>query len=83
MWKNIFLYNISEGVEDQEESRESSESISSKIDEDNLERKLRLKSGSWNVLRCFGDILKILIKWYMWFRNKDHKDWMWKNKIHF
>ena len=59
----MFLYNISEDSEEQEESQESSESIGSKIDniEDALERRLRLQSGSCYVMRCFGDILKILI----------------------
>ena len=60
----MLLYKISESEEEQEVSRESSESLSSKIDdlEETLERKLRVKSGTSRVMRCVGALLKILIK---------------------
>ena len=62
--------------EEQEESRESSESLSSKKDnlEETLERKLRVNSGMSRVMKCVGGILKFLVKWYMWLKNKDHED---------
>ena len=86
MWTKNFLYNISESVEKQEDRRDNSESLSlSSIDdlEETLERKLREKSDMSRVMRCVGRLLKILIKWYVWLRNKDHEEWVWKNKIHY
>ena len=72
----MFLYNISESGKEKEESRESSECMSIKIDdlEETLERKLRVKSGTSRVMRCVGGLLKMLIKWYIWLKNKDNED---------
>ena len=72
----MLLQRITESDDDHEDSRQSSGSIGSKTDdlEETLERKLRVKSGTSRVMRCVGGLLKLLIKWYVWWKNKDHKD---------
>ena len=73
----MFLPSLSESEEElEEDNRECSESIGSKIDdlEETLERKLRVNSGTSRVMKCVGGILKILIKCYMWLKNKEHED---------
>ena len=75
----MFLPMLSESteeLEEEEESRETSESIGTKIDdlEETLERKLRLDSTSPNYIKCIGVILKILLKWFLWLKNKEHQD---------
>ena len=73
----MFLTRVSECEEEEEgDSRETSDSIGSRIDdlEETLERKLQVKSGTSRVMRCVGGLLKILIKWYVWWKNKDHED---------
>ena len=70
------LSESTEELEEEEESRETSESIGTKIDdlEETLERKLRLDSASSNYIKCIGGILKILLKWFLWLKNKEHQD---------
>ena len=75
----MFLPLLSESgeeLEEEEESRETSESIGTKIDdlEETLERKLRLDSLSPNYIRCIGGILKMLFRWFLWLKNKEHTD---------
>ena len=72
----MFYFSSDESEEEQPRSVNSSGSVSSRIDdfEDTLRRKLRMKSGSCYVMRCFGDLLKVLIKWYIYFQNKPHKE---------
>ena len=77
----MFLPLLSESgeeLEEEEESREISASIGTKIDdlEETLERKLRLDSTSPNYIKCIGGILKILLKWFLWLKNKEHQDWV-------
>ena len=59
----MFYFSSDESEEEQPRSVNSSGSVGSRIDdfEDTLERKLKMKSGSCYVRRCFGDILKVLI----------------------
>ena len=66
-------------VEDEDEraiSTDSTDSIGSRIDdlEETLERKLRVNSGTSRLMRCVGGLLKIVIKWYLWLRDKKHTD---------
>ena len=75
----MFLPMLSESteeLEEEEESRETSESIGPKIDdlEETMERKLRLDSVSPNYIKYIGGILKILLKWFLWLKNKEHQD---------
>ena len=73
----MFLTRVFECEEEEEgDSRETSDSIGSRIDnlEETLERKLQVKSGTSRVMRCVGGLLKILIKWYVWWKNTDHED---------
>ena len=73
----MFLPMLSESTEElEEESRETSESIGTKIDdlEETLERKLRLDSTSPNYIRCIGGILKILLIWFLRLKSKEHTD---------
>ena len=75
----MFLPMLSESteeLEEEEESRETREGIGTKINdlEETLERKLRLGSTSPNYIRCIGGILKILLKWFLWLKNKEHTD---------
>jgi len=57
-------------------STDSSDSIGSRIDdlEETLERKLRVNSGTSRLMRCVGGLIKIVIKWYLWLRDKDHME---------
>ena len=57
----MFLSNISECEEEQEDSLESSRSLRLKKDdlEETLEQKLRLNSGTSRIMRCVGGLLKI------------------------
>ena len=57
-------------------STDSSDSIGSRIDDlgETLERKLRVNSGTSRLMRCMGGLIKIVIKWYLWLRGKDHTD---------
>ena len=57
-------------------STDSGDSIGSRIDdlEETLERKLRVNSGTSRLMRCVGGLIKIVIKWYLWLRDKDHSD---------
>ena len=59
-----------------DEDRENSDSINTKIDnlEETLERKIRADSGTSRFMKCLGGILKLLITWYLWLKNKDHTD---------
>ena len=59
-----------------DEDRENSDSINMKIDdlEETLERKIRADSGTSRFMKCLGGILKLLITWYLWLKNKDHED---------
>ena len=68
----MFLPALSESDED----RENSDSINMKIDdlEETLERKIRADSGTSRFMKCLGGILKLLITWYLWLKNKDHED---------
>ena len=68
----MFLPALSESDDD----RENSESINTKIDdlEETLERKIRADSGTSRFMKCLGGILKPLITWYLWLKNKDHED---------
>ena len=70
----MFYFSSDESEEEQPRSANSSDSVGSRIDdfEDTLERKLRMKSGLCYVMRCFGDLLKVLIRWYIYFQNKPH-----------
>ena len=73
----MFLPMLSESTEElEEESRETSESIGTKIDdlEETLERKLRLDNTLPNYIKYVGGILKILLKWFLWLKNKEHQD---------
>ena len=57
-------------------STDSSDSIGSRIDdlEETLERKLRVDSGTSRFMKCVGGLIKIIVKWYLWLREKDHTD---------
>ena len=68
----MFLLTPSESDED----RENSDSINTKIDdlEEILERKIRADSGTSCFMKCLGGILKLLITWYLWLKNKDHEE---------
>ena len=70
------MKTIAESDDKQENNRESSSSIGSRIDdfEETLERKLRLDSGTSRFMRCVGGLLKIIITWYVWLTNKEHED---------
>ena len=70
------MKTIAESDDEQENNRESSSSIGSRIDdlEETLERKLRLDSGTSRFMRCVGGLLKIIITWYVWLTNKEHED---------
>ena len=70
------MNTITESENEQENNRESSSSIGSRIVdlEEILERKLRLDSGTSRFMRCLGGLLKIIITWYVWLTNKEHKD---------
>ena len=63
-----------------EEGSSESGSIGSKTHdlEETLERRVRADSNTSNFMRCLGGILKALIKWYIWVRNKDHMDSVYK-----
>ena len=67
---------INESDDEQEISRESSDSIGSRIDdlEELLECKLCVNSGTSRLMRCVGGLLKIIINWYLWLKGKDHED---------
>ena len=67
---------ISEDDDSRQISTDSSDSIGSRIDdlEETLERKLRVNSGTSRLMRCVGGLIKIVIKWYLWLRDKDHTD---------
>ena len=67
---------INESDDEQEITRDSSGSIGSRIDdlEEILERKLRVNSGTSRIMRCVGGLLKIILNWYLWLMNKEHKD---------
>ena len=58
------------------EGSSESGSIGSKIDdlEETLERKVRADIGTSYFMRCLGGILKSFIRWYIWVRNKEHRD---------
>ena len=62
--------------DEEDMTRTSSSSIGSKIDdlEEILERKLRVNSGTSRIMRCIGGLLKIILNWYLWLMNKEHKD---------
>lgn len=71
------MHTISEEEEDSRAiSTDSSDSIGSRIDdlEETLERKLRVNSGISRFMKCVGGLLKVIIKWYLWLRDKDHTD---------
>ena len=70
------MKTIAESDDEQENNRESSSSIGSRIDdlEETLEHKLRLDSGTSRFMRCVGGLLKIIITWYVWLTNKEHED---------
>ena len=70
------MKTIAESDDEQENNRESSSSIGSRIDdlEETLERKLRLNSGTSRFMRCVVGLLKIIITWYVWLTNKEHED---------
>ena len=67
---------IFESDDEQEPTRDSSGSIGSRIDdlEETLERKLRVNSGTSRIMRCVGGLLKIILKWYLWLKCKEHED---------
>ena len=62
--------------DEEEITRASSSSIGSRIDdlEEILERKLRVNSGTSRIMSCVGGLLKIILNWYLWLMNKEHKD---------
>ena len=70
------MHNTPEEENDRAISTDSSDSIGSRIDdlEETLERKLRVNSGTSRLMRCVGGLIKIVIKWYLWLRDKDHMD---------
>ena len=68
-----------EGEEEEEkelERRDTSISIEDRIDEleEALEREMRVDRITSHFMHCLGGILKILIRWYIWLKNKDHQD---------
>ena len=70
------MHTIVEDEDDREISTDSTDSIGSRIDdlEETLERKLRVNSGTSRLMRCVGGLIKIVIKWYLWLRDKEHTD---------
>ena len=70
------MHTIVENEDERAVSTDSSYSIGSRIDdlEETLERKLRVNSGTSRLMRCVGGLIKIVIKWYLWLRDKDHTD---------
>ena len=70
------MHTIPEDEDDRAISTDSTDSIGSRIDdlEETLERKLRVKSGTSRLMRCVGGLIKIVIKWYLWLRDKQHTD---------
>jgi len=71
----MFFHAPSES-EEGEESREGSESIGTKIDylEEAIETEVRASFTTSIFMKCFVGVLKALIKWYIWVRNKEHTD---------
>ena len=70
------MHTILENEDERAISTDSSDSIGSRKDdlEETLERKLRVNSGTSRLMRCVGGLIKIVIKWYLWLRDKDHTD---------
>ena len=70
------MRTITESDDDQEINSESSGSIGSRIDdlEETLERKLRVNSGTSRFMKCVGGLIKIIVQWYLWLREKEHTD---------
>ena len=70
------MHTILENEDERAISTDSSDSIGSRIDdlEETLERKLRVNSGTSRLMRCVGGLIKLVIKWYLWLRNKEHTD---------
>ena len=70
------MHTIPEEEDSRAISTDSSDSIGSRIDdlEETLERKLRLDSGTSRFMKCVGGLIKIIIKWYLWLKDKDHTD---------
>ena len=69
-----------EGEEEEEkelERRDTSISIENRIDdelEEALEKEMRADRLTSHFMQCLGGLLKVIIRWYIWLRNKDHQD---------
>jgi len=66
-----------EGEEEEKElERDTSVSIENRIDEleEALEKEMRADRITSHFMHCLGGILKAIIRWYIWLRNKDHQD---------
>ena len=70
------MHTIPEEEDSRAISTDSSDSIGSRIDdlEETLERKLRIDSGTSRFMKCVGGLIKIIIKWYLWLKDKEHTD---------
>ena len=77
----MFFFTTVDSEEEEEkelERRDTSISIEDRIDEleEALEREMRADKITSHFMHCLGGILKILIRWYIWLKNKDHQDCM-------
>ena len=67
-----------EGEEEEKEleRRDTSISIEDRIDEleEALEKEMRADRLTSHSMHCLGGLLKVIIRWYIWLRNKDHQD---------
>ena len=67
-----------EGKEEEKEfeRRDTSISIEDRIDEleEALEREMRADRLTSHFMHCLGGLLKVIIRWYIWLKNKDHQD---------
>ena len=75
----VFATVDSEEEEKQEqelERRDTSVSIEDRIDDldEALEREVRAERNTSHFMHCLGGILKVIIRWYIWLRNKEHPD---------
>ena len=74
----MFLFNTSDSEEEEQEvkRRKTSASIEDKIDdlEEALERAVMADRNTSHFMHCIGGILKVIIRWYIWFKNKEHPD---------
>ena len=74
----MFFFTTADSEEEEEEKQleRRDTSIEDRIDEleEALEREMRADKITSHFMHCLGGILKILIRWYIWLKNKDHQD---------